>query len=348
MPVILGIVRWRSASVMFVFAAAAGLGGAGCGAGHGRTHGATRGTIAFFRYTRAPNRPPSAHLYLVGADGSRLRPVAPGGSGYPVWSPDGRRIAFATRDTHAALWIVNRDGTGLRRLTAPRGQDCSWLGWSPDGRKLDFTQNDGCEGDMAVFVVDADGTHLKRLTRARYGHSNPAWSPDGRSILYLSSPGGRLYLMDADGGNKRAIPGTHLEDPGGTPSMPPAVWSRDGKRIFYLDYQGALVVVRRDGSARRRVTRGTAFREFALSPDGTRVALAANEGYHRDIYVVRSDGSGLTRLTDGGIDGTPSWSPDGSRIAFESKSGVEVMNADGSDRIEIAKGGSAPAWAPVG
>jgi Tol biopolymer transport system component len=199
---------------------------------------------------------------------------------------------------------------------------------------------------MAVFVVDADGTHRKRLTSGT-GHSDPAWSPDGRSILYLAWKGGRLFLMDADGGHKRVVPGTHLAPPGGTATRPPAAWSPDGRQIFYIDEQGTLFVVHRDGSRPHRITPADmAFSQFALSPDGTRIALAAKDGYHRDIYLVHSDGSGFTRLTSGGIDSAPSWSPDGRRIVSEAKSGVDVMNADRSDRAHIADGG-APAWAPT-
>ena len=102
----------------------------------------------------------------MSADGSDVRRVAPKAtSGEPAWSPDGRRIAFRIFDGrrfesagNSDLFVVNADGSGLRRLT--RGAaNVRWFAWSPDGRTVAFLRN------REVYMVNADGTGERRLTQ---------------------------------------------------------------------------------------------------------------------------------------------------------------------------------------
>ncbi len=105
------------------------------------------------------------------------------------------------------------------------------------------------------------------------------------------------------------------------------------------------------------------------SPDGQHIAFVSwGRDGNTEIYVIDSDGSNETRLTynEEASNTAPAWSPDGKRIAFETKRfppsfpivgrrAIEVMNSDGSERRQIAPGGSdtfdeaaAPAWSPDG
>ena len=81
--------------------------------------------------------------------------------GDPAWSPDGRRIAFRSIGigrVNSDLYVVNADGSGLRRLTRNAAK-LRWFAWSPDGRTIAFLRN----GE--VYIVKADGSGERRLTQ---------------------------------------------------------------------------------------------------------------------------------------------------------------------------------------
>ena len=156
------------------------------------------------------------HLYVLNADGSGLRDLTrklgvESGSGAgpasdPVWSPDGRMIAFVRLNTRLGVYVVNADGSGVRNLTPkPKGAAYAAPAWSPDGRKIAFASER--DGNSEIYLMNADGSGQRRLTRDLAYDGDPAWSPDGQKIAFVSNRDGRyeVYVMNADGSGQRSL-----------------------------------------------------------------------------------------------------------------------------------------------
>jgi TolB protein len=109
------------------------------------------------------------------------------------WSPDGTKVAFSsTRDGNAEIYVVHRDGTGLKRLTDHPGIDVSPT-WSPTGRELAFTSNR--TGNPQIYTIDAEGLNLTRISRDGSYNAEPAWSPSREfsEIAYASRIEGAVF-----------------------------------------------------------------------------------------------------------------------------------------------------------
>jgi Tol biopolymer transport system component len=285
----------------------------------------------------------------------------------PVWSPDGRKIAFLSRGGghngpyDNGLYVVNADGSGQRRLTGDArinlGSLLAHLGrttpaWSPDGRRIAFES--GRDGENGLYVVNADGSGRRILTR---NGQAPAWSPDGRKIAFFSHL--KVYVMNADGSEHRNLtPGAKAR------GQAFLAWSPDGRKIAFLGDCGDschyVYVMNADGSGLRNLTgfrglvspRGLASPP-AWSPDGRKIAFLSGGD---EVYVMNADGSAQRRLTrNPARDADPVWSPDGRKIAFVSErdgnSEVYVMNANGSGQRSLTRNPAPdadPVWSPDG
>ena len=254
-------------------------------------------------------------LFGMGADGSHERrlthergdPATPSGLYFqvePAWSPDGGRIAFASRRTgRSAIYVMLADGTGTRRLTAGK-QDDMHPTWSPDGKRIAFVR--GFDGK--VEVMSADGTGVHRLTDAEGAETDPAWSPDGRWIAYSGrapgTPVRELWLVRPDGSQRHQV--TSLNKVSTSPG-----WSPDGKRIVFdsslSNTREAIFIIGVDGKGLRRLTQaiGQEQIEPAWSPDGKTIAFTL------DGAIAVSDLQGnTTTLTDPRHnDSSPAWNP---------------------------------------
>jgi Tol biopolymer transport system component len=157
----------------------------------------------------------ASEIDVMGADGTGMRTLFRDRDAFvvdPVWSPDGRTIAFTrvgSPTDGSQLWVMRSDGSDPHALvTSVQMHEYSQnpAAWSPDGTKLAFG-GDGVEG-LQVHVVNADGSGLTQLTQDPRTALNPSWSPDGSQIAYLSTQedsGFVLYVMDADGGDPHSL-----------------------------------------------------------------------------------------------------------------------------------------------
>ena len=156
-------------------------------------------------------------LFVVKSDGTGLRQLSPSGlltpEGDADWSPDGSQIAFGASSKHAtgedagsAVFVINADGTGMRRIT-PFSLGAFSVRWSPDGRLLAFSSAEP-PLDSQIYVVAPDGTGLLQLTKPVEGveSSSPEWAPDSTKVAFQSwtqpeSAGGHedLWIVNSDG-----------------------------------------------------------------------------------------------------------------------------------------------------
>jgi TolB protein len=157
----------------------------------------------------------SGQLYAMRPDGRRARAVTRVEGEYPAWSPDGRRLAFMSaqpdargRDPNYDVVVVNRNGSGVRRLTYWPGED-GWPAWSPDGKRIAFSTTHGDHaGDFALYVMNADGSGKRPVVTSRSA-AFPVWSPDGKTIMVSGTDShgrDRLLVVRPDGTGLRELP----------------------------------------------------------------------------------------------------------------------------------------------
>ena len=133
-------------------------------------------------------------IYAMDADGGNQRRLTENRNNdrYPVWSPDGKRIAFmADRKGNFEqfdIYVMDADGANLQNLTQHRAWDWS-PSWSPDGDRIVFDSRR--DGNTEIYVMDADGGNLQNLTNNRHGDANPAWLNSPFSV----SPAGKKFAM---------------------------------------------------------------------------------------------------------------------------------------------------------
>jgi Tol biopolymer transport system component/predicted Ser/Thr protein kinase len=162
----------------------------------------------------------------------------PGYDADPVWSPDGRWLAFSSdRTGDFTVFRKRADGSGQAEqlfdpelLASPF--PCSW---SPDGKWLAVNPTGPGGNDLWVVPVDGEGEAEEWMTTP-YAEVFPAFSPNGRWIAYQSDESGRMevYVGSFPGGGGK----WQISDEGGSQ----AVWARDGRRLYYRTDEGVMVV----------------------------------------------------------------------------------------------------------
>jgi Tol biopolymer transport system component len=237
---------------------------------------------------------------------------------------------------NGAIYVVSSTGSRRRLTSMTSSNDAA--AWSPDHRLIAFSRrNPGVGNGYDIYVMRANGSGVRRVTRSGNVAVDPAWSPDGRRIVYrANTPDGQnfdLYIVNANGSGRRRV----TSNPDNIGSLSPA-WSPNGARIaFERAYQDhplgtGIYTISPTGKRLKRVAIGGI--DPSWSPDGKWIAFGLDAGRGWEVKVVNSNGGRPRRLA-AGLD--PSWSPDGEQIAFVRNDSIAVMNANGSDVDTVAK-----------
>ena len=166
----------------------------------------------------------------------------------PSWSPDGQQLVFVGFDGGLSdLFVINRDGSGLRRLTHDKYADLL-PAWSPDGKTIAFTTDRGGStdfdqlrfGNMRLALYHLDGGTIEVLPHMDEGKNvNPVWAPDGRSLAFVSDRTGisDLYLYDLNENAVYQLTDVFTGVSGITPISPALSWARQADRLAFAYYE---------------------------------------------------------------------------------------------------------------
>lgn len=300
---------------------------------------------------------------LQSSDLTRFRDVA-----QTAISPDGSNIAYTVLNydkpgrPYPQLWLMDVATGRSARVGDANSANGNPI-WSPDGKWIAYAGEAqgkhglcivGSDGSDATFLAEAEGTNAPIPGQG----NDVSWSPDGRQIAFVSAtPGPETAAATGD----PMVFTRYLWRPTAGEGTHP--WN-DNRRLHILIVDVASKQV-------RQLTSGDYYEHsIDWSPDGSEILFCsdrspyADQFFHYNIYAIKPSDGSIRRLTT--IETTqyrPVWSPNGKKIAFLStKRGltdrettmedthVWLMNADGSDRHELASmiddRQGAPVWSP--
>lgn len=241
-----------------------------------------------------------------------------------VQDPSSTQAAGPTATATRAANTATPDGGTPLPLATPLGGGSGQIAFA----------SDRLEGVPQIFLANIDGTNTIPLTALESGACQPAWSPDGKLLVFISPCPKRgdffenaytnssLYLMNADGTSKP----TQLTNAPGADFDP--AWSPDGERIAFAsmrDGQKQIYTLDASSLAVTRLTNtvsGIETGQPAWSPDGSMIAYMVERLGTYQIWVMDSKGEKNEQIVRSGLtiwDFSPIWSPDGTFLLFSQR-----------------------------
>ena len=204
-----------------------------------------------------------------------------------------------------------------------------------------------------LAIMDSDGANHRFITTGKATALTPRYSPDYKSIVYLSYLNGnpRIYVYNIAAGTQRLV--TQSANPTFAPR-----WSPDGKTILYsmaVNGNTDIYSVSAQGGQSKRLTDAPGIDVGgSYSPDGSQIVFESDRSGSQQIYIMNADGTNQRRISFfGGRAATPEWSPRGDQIAFTHLAGnfrIGLMNPAGGNLRHLTDSwqDEAPTWAPNG
>jgi len=273
----------------------------------------------------------------------------------PVWSPDGKQIAFISdrdsKDKTYNLYVMDADGSNQHRLS-PIRVAYDWIAWSPDAKKIAFAgQSDDKDTNWnwEIYVIDTDGMNHKRLTDNSSDDVTPKWSPDGKKIAFINdtrSPKKKRETIEP-GLVKKII---CLIDPDGT------------NLISLVDFKTATHRLKQDYPLCHN------YQIVNWTPDSKKIVSSFTRDTHCEecndlcmaIWIVDIESKKVKSLTNNKYcEDYPHLSPDGKNILFSAfnifllERGCDsfVMGFDGQNQKKVSRinpinTGPGASWSP--
>jgi TolB protein len=204
-----------------------------------------------------------------------------------------------------------------------------------------------------LALMDSDGANHRFITNGQTLALTPRFSPDYRSVVYLSYIGQRprIFIYDIASGKQRLV--TESANTTFSPRFSP-----DGRTILYSMAVGGntdIYKISAEGGTPQRLTSGAGIETGgSFSPDGTKIVFESDRSGSQQVYTMNADGSNQQRISfGGGRYATPEWSPRGDLIAFTKIAGnfkIGVMTPSGSGERLLTDSwqDEAPSWSPNG
>jgi len=245
-------------------------------------------SLSDFHKEGTPNyKKPEYFLYLFNFSTRELKLIVENAV-YPVWSPDGTRIAFRDRQTGGlnAFDVATGQIESLWAMEPDLGHQADWYVWSPDSQRIAVVKawNDYANAG-GIWIVDTERRdEAYQLVGMEFNAMNLSWSPSGKQLLFLSGEGRRdtperpinLWVINLEGGNYQQV--TFNFTLGGRPT-----WSPDEKYIAF-----------------------------------TGTNLLEQENIQYDVWLLDSASYELYRLTDDlATEQNPVWSVGGGKLLFD-------------------------------
>jgi TolB protein len=249
-------------------------------------------------------------IYICDYDGANQRRITVNRSLNitPVWSPDGRAIAYTSyRRGFPDVYISFIYEGRLERPAGGTDRIHNYLpAWSPDGRQIAFTSNR--DGNPEIYVMNADGTNLRRVTNHPAIDTTPTWSPTGQQLAFTSDRTGspQIYIVGVDGVGLRRVTTESYCDR--------ATWSSAYNEIAYTCRSGGAYDIKIYDvatGASRQITFGEGSNESpAFAPNGRHLVFTSTRrGRDRvQLFTIARDGRDVRQITFEGNNRFPHWS----------------------------------------
>ena len=312
----------------------------------------------------------SLYVKVVGTEQSLRLTNLPALDFNPVWSPDGRYIAFCRiLAGQTGIYLIPALGGTERKLRATLWDEkgfyqVRWnagrLSWSPDGESLAFSDRPLPNEMPAIFLLSVDSLAVRKLTSVPLGSrgdSNPAFSPDGKTLAFTRSSQAfqSIYTVPVSGGKEQRLVSDASDHWG-------LAWTPNGQHIVFANASWPInagwlwMVPVRGGKAER-----LQFGQEGIEPSirGNRLAYVRQTAnlniWKRELRSPVSADLPTKFISSSRMDSGPQFSPDGARITFEStRSGpyeIWMCRNDVTGLMQLTHFNSStgtPRWSPDG